>query len=510
MNGTATRRTQVSPGTEWTPPSKFAPNTAFPPVLRPGTNGRGHALVRGLPVQATYALIDALLVCVDGALAFWLRFRIFPPLEIIGRGFASLSGEPQVGFFLLNAALVVLGCASQDLYRTPRDRGFAKETGMVAKAVALATVLLGLFLFTSGGKEISGFVVAFSGALNLATLAGWRAAKRALILRRSAAGVNVSRVLIVGAGPTGCALARWFQENQHLGYQVCGFLDRRTQADSRVLGAPSELRSVALAQFADELFITLPSERELIKRMALEARALRLRVNVVPEMYDGLGWHAPLHSIGGFPVMQLYGEPIPVVGLAVKRVLDVFLSICGMLAAAPALAALAVLIRLDSRGPVFYVAERVGRKGKRFRCCKLRTMVAGADGKKEELRQTNERNGPFFKMENDPRVTSLGRWLRKLSLDELPQLWNVLRGEMSLVGPRPHPVDDCARYTLEHLRRLDVKPGVTGLWQVTARRDPSFETNMALDLEYIERWSLWLDVKILLKTVPAVLRGEGR
>ena len=121
----------------------------------------------------------------------------------------------------------------------------------------------------------------------------------------------------------------------------------------------------------------------------------------------------------------------------------------------------------------------------------------------------NQRNGPFFKLENDPRITRSGRWLRKYSIDEIPQLFNVLRGEMSLVGPRPHPIDDYERYTLEHLRRLDLKPGMTGLWQVTARRDPAFETNMKLDLEYIENWSLRKDFGILLKTIPAVLRAEG-
>jgi lipopolysaccharide/colanic/teichoic acid biosynthesis glycosyltransferase len=126
------------------------------------------------------------------------------------------------------------------------------------------------------------------------------------------------------------------------------------------------------------------------------------------------------------------------------------------------------------------------------------------------LRNANERNGPFFKMENDPRITRCGRWLRKYSLDELPQLWNVLRGDMSLVGPRPHPVDDFERYTLENLRRLDVKPGITGLWQVTARRDPSFDTNMALDLEYIENWSLRLDLQVLLRTLLVVVEGDGQ
>jgi len=164
---------------------------------------------------------------------------------------------------------------------------------------------------------------------------------------------------------------------------------------------------------------------------------------------------------------------------------------------------------LHSPGAVLYRSLRVGKKGYSFVCYKLRTMIAEADQLREELRARNERHGPFFKIENDPRVTRLGRWLRRYSLDELPQFWNVLKGEMSLVGPRPHPMPDFAGYQTEHLRRLNVTPGITGLWQITARKDPSFERNMALDLEYIEHWSLWLDLKILLKTAPILLGGTG-
>jgi lipopolysaccharide/colanic/teichoic acid biosynthesis glycosyltransferase len=137
-------------------------------------------------------------------------------------------------------------------------------------------------------------------------------------------------------------------------------------------------------------------------------------------------------------------------------------------------------------------------------------MVANADELKNSLRQHNERQGPFFKISCDPRITRSGRFLRKYSLDELPQFWNVLKGDMSLVGPRPHPLDDFQRYDLDHLRRLEVRPGITGLWQVTARKDPSFQTNMRLDLQYIEGWSVWLDLKILLKTLPAVIQGGGQ
>jgi lipopolysaccharide/colanic/teichoic acid biosynthesis glycosyltransferase len=170
---------------------------------------------------------------------------------------------------------------------------------------------------------------------------------------------------------------------------------------------------------------------------------------------------------------------------------------------------ISVLIKLDSPGPTLYLGERVGRKGRRFLCCKFRTTSSNADALKSKLRARNERVGPMFKITDDPRITRIGRLLRRYSIDELPQLWNVLRGEMSLVGPRPHPVDDFAGYQLDHLRRLDMTPGLTGLWQITARTDPSVQKSMTLDLEYIERWSLWLDLRILLKTIPVVLAGTG-
>jgi exopolysaccharide biosynthesis polyprenyl glycosylphosphotransferase len=405
--------------------------------------------------------------------------------------------------------LVVLGCANQSLYRTPRDRSIFDEGLMVAKAVAASTVLLALFIFVSGYKDISRVVIISSGMLNVISLSGWRYLKRRLVLSRSAKGIGVSRILIVGTGRMGTALGNWLEGNRQLGYLVCGFLDSKSSTDPRVLGTVDDLRHIALKQFVDELFITLPADRELVKKVVAEARELGLGLKLVPDLYDGLGWRAPLHMIGGFPVMDLHWQPIPAVGLAAKRLLDVIFAAGLLLLSAPLFVLVAALIKCDSPGPVFYWGDRIGRKGRRFRCYKFRSMVLDADLRKDKLREANEREGPFFKLENDPRVTRVGRWLRKSSLDELPQLINVILGDMSLVGPRPHPVDDFVLYSIEHLRRLDVSPGLTGLWQVTARSDPSFETNMALDLEYIENWSLGLDLKILIKTIPAVLRAEG-
>lgn len=198
------------------------------------------------------------------------------------------------------------------------------------------------------------------------------------------------------------------------------------------------------------------------------------------------------------------------VGPFLKTAMDVVLSAILLALLWPVMLIIAMTIKLGSRGPVIYRSRRLGKCGRPFDCYKFRTMVPGADRLQETLRHQNQRRGPFFKIAGDPRVTSLGEFLRKYSLDELPQLWNVLRGDMSLVGPRPHPVEDCAQYTPEHRQRLEVKPGVTGLWQVLARANPRFEICMLLDLAYIEKWSLLLDCRILLKTIPAVLAGQGQ
>jgi exopolysaccharide biosynthesis polyprenyl glycosylphosphotransferase len=509
MNGTGTRRSLLLTQAQSAVPPELFTEGVLPVEVVPNGRRRGQNLVRGLSVQIAYGTIDAFLVCFVGAFLVWLRFGLPFPFAARHLAFEQSVGRAYAGFFLLYAALVVLGCANQSLYRTPRDRSVLDESWMVVKAVAVATVLLALFIFISGDKDISRLVIISAGVLNSIGLSAWRYFKRRLILHRAVEGIGVSRILIVGAGRVGRALGKWLDENRHLGYSVCGFLDSKPSTDSRVLGTVSDLRRIVLTQFVDEIFIALPADRELVKKTVVEARELGLGLKLVPDLYDGLGWRAPLHMIGGFPVMDLHWQPIPAVGLKVKRLFDVIISASLLLLAAPLLALLAILIKCDSSGPVFYASDRVGLRGRTFRCYKLRTMVVDADMQKDRLRGDNERQGPFFKLSNDPRATRIGRWLRRESLDEIPQLINVLRGEMSLVGPRPHPLDDYALYSIEHLRRLDVSPGLTGLWQVTARNDPSFETNMALDLEYIENWSLGLDLKILLKTIPAVLRAEG-
>ena len=328
--------------------------------------------------------------------------------------------------------------------------------------------------------------------------------------RQLAEGKGTRSALIIGAGNVGQALARLFEENTSLGYEVKGFLDNReAKSNPRILGKIEDLYRVARADFIDEIFITIPSEREVVKSVALEARRNRIDVRLVPELYDGLAWQAPLEYLAGFPVMDLHREPISPLGIVLKRFLDMLVSAVTLLFLSPLLLASALAIRFDSKGPVFYVSRRVGKKGNHFFCYKFRTMVADAENLKEKIAHLNQRQGLIFKIRNDPRTTRVGQILRKYSIDELPQLWNVLRGEMSLVGPRPPVIGEYQHYSLPHLRRLDVLPGITGLWQVKARRDPSFDKYLNLDLEYIENWSMKLDLKILLETIPVVLKGTG-
>jgi lipopolysaccharide/colanic/teichoic acid biosynthesis glycosyltransferase len=242
-------------------------------------------------------------------------------------------------------------------------------------------------------------------------------------------------------------------------------------------------------------------------RIFCEGRKLHLDVKMAADLCGSQA--IAVENLGNIPILAMHEEKLPTRELFLKRVFDVVISAGTLLLLAPALLLIAVFVKLDSRGPALYIAPRAGRKGQPFPCYKFRTMVPEADSLKAALRFQNQRSGPFFKIKRDPRISRIGRFLRRYSLDELPQLWNVLKGDMSLVGPRPHPLDDVSGYSIEHLPRLDVKPGITGLWQVTARTNPSFQTGVNLDVRYIDSWTLGMDFRILLKTAGAVLRGSG-
>ena len=422
-----------------------------------------------------------------------------------------------LGFMFLFSVLVVLFSDSRGLYDFPRKTSYREDLRLLADSVMCSGIIIGAasYLGRNGAS--------YPGALASAVVLTWiaLAAWRRLVRSQSIPGLTEKRnVLIVGYGRLAHLLERQLEQNAQFGYVVKGFVCRRRRprsdnkagddGDSKLLGTVRELPAIARAHFIDEIFISVPSDRQLVKEITRKAQAAGVQARVVPDLYDGLAAEQPIEYIGQLPTLTLCRRAAPTVPLIMKRLMDVVLSGISLLLLSPLFAVVAFIVKLDSKGPVFYRAVRVGKKGVTFVCYKFRTMVEDADELKESLEHLNERDGILFKIAADPRVTPAGRWLRKFSIDELPQLWNVFKGEMSLVGPRPPACGEYTRYTLEHLCRLDVTPGLTGLWQVMARQDPSFQTYIDLDKEYIDNWSLGLDLRILLKTVGVVLAATGQ
>ena len=339
---------------------------------------------------------------------------------------------------------------------------------------------------------------------------------RMLLYHRYERGLGMRNVLIVGTGPEAHALRNHLDSIRHLGYKFSGFIEfpgscpRFPGTSEDVVGTIDTLFQHTRRHFVDEVFFTAPCEqRGVVKQMLEMARAHGVDMRVVPDLYDGLAWNSPIEYIGQFPTIPLKYRHVPEIALVLKRMIDIAISSLILIVISPLLLAIAIAIKLDSRGPVFFLADRIGKKGHVFRCIKFRTMIRDADKRRAEIMHMNERDGVLFKVTNDPRITKLGRFLRKYSLDELPQFLNVLHGDMSIVGPRPPIASEVQEYKLSHLRRLDVTPGITGLWQVQSRQDPSFDSYISQDVTYIENWSVWLDIKIILRTVGVVLAGTG-
>ena len=386
----------------------------------------------------------------------------------------------------------------EDLYLSHKTT--LSENAASCWAVAWATLFAGMLLGSSPAHGLVMLLCAFS-LCTLGALITTRRLRR--ILRPTEPPLR--NVLIVGSGIRAAQVAEAIRRDQNSSRLVKGYI---TENHLRNSYGPAMLSRVAREEFVDELVIA-SSDTSAVEVAVQEARNSNLDIKIAPYICVPVSADVQVENLGGLPLFKVQDHQRPEYRLAMKRSLDFVLAISGLIALSPLLVLIAAFIKSDSAGPVFYCAPRTGRKGRRFVCYKFRTMAPDAEALKDELRARNEREGAFFKIRNDPRITQLGRFLRRYSLDELPQLWNVLLGDMSLVGPRPHPVDDVSQYELQHLRRLDFVPGITGLWQVTARRDPSFERNVALDVEYIKNWNLWLDVRILCKTVSAVFEGSG-
>lgn len=490
------------------------------PVALPST-AAGHTRSTRASI-AFWMLADVITVCLALILSFKLAFGAGPAEGIrdVYRAASNLKGIESPALLLLAYlcwfifALVVVS-RRYHLYGPLRITSMLHEQRRTLQSCATAGLLLTGGLYLIHGEVISRTLVLLTIVCTTAMLCARRLFWRGVIYRRYERGLETRHILIIGTGRVGQALRHHIDSIRHLGFTFVGYVrvpgveHDMPALDGDVLGSIDEVFALARKHFVDEIFIANPCERGLVKHIVEQARKAGVDIRVVPDLYDGLAWNSTVEYIGQFPTIPLHRGQVPEIGLFLKRALDVILSGAALLALLPILMAVAVAIKLDSPGPIFYSSERIGKKGRVFSCVKFRTMVRDAERRRAEILHMNERDGVLFKITNDPRVTRVGAFLRKYSLDELPQFFNVLRGDMSMVGPRPPLAGEVKQYELSHLRRLDVMPGITGLWQVQARQDPSFDSYISLDTAYIENWSIWLDLKILVRTLGVVIAGTG-
>jgi len=404
-----------------------------------------------------------------------------------------------------------------NLYRPMRLASILNEQRLSAQACFTSGLTLTGALYLVHGSDIPRSVVLATVGLVTVALSLRRLAYRFMLSHRFERGVDTRNVLIVGTGPEAQALRRHLESDRYLGYIFMGFIELSgsgsefcfTSTSGDVIGTVDTLFQNARRRFVDEIFFTGPCEPRVVQRVQEQARVHGVDLRIVPDLYGGLAWKAPIEYVGEFLTIPLHCGHVPEISLLLKRTVDMVFSILILTLLSPLLLFIVLAVKLDSPGPVFYTSERIGKKGRVFRCLKFRTMVRDAETRQTEVMHMNEREGVLFKVRNDPRITRLGRFLRKYSLDEMPQFLNVLAGDMSVVGPRPPLAGEVQEYKLNHLRRLDGMPGITGLWQVQGREDPSFDSYISLDVTYIENWSIWLDFKIIVRTVGVVFSGTG-
>ncbi len=483
-------------------------------------------------IIATVVAIDAVLATAAFVGAFLLR----ADEAVLSATAWAWSPEfvPYAGILYFAIIIRVAMTAYQRLYRFQGAFSYSQEAIRVFKAVAVGSLLIvawaflfrGGFAFREFSYSRAVFVIDFGLALVLFTafhlFIRWL---QAVFRRRD---INLLPTLIVGTGPEAEQTIEELRRRPDLGYRVVGVVtsvldERETFAGTANVGTFDQLPSLVRDLGIQEVIITDSSLKgnRLFEAMMGIGRKQRVEFRFAPSLFDLLPQKTSVEQIGILPMVRLFREPLSDIERFIKRASDIVLATVSIILLAPVFFVIALIIRTGSKGPILFRQERVGMDGRIFLCLKFRTMVADADEaihlesyKKNISGEADANAGDddepvFGKVKDDPRVTSAGRWLRRSSLDELPQLLNVLKGDMSIVGPRPPIPYEVVEYRPWHRKRLDMKPGITGLWQVSGRSRLTFEEMVRIDVYYIENWSLWFDLKIILLTLPAIFRGDG-
>jgi exopolysaccharide biosynthesis polyprenyl glycosylphosphotransferase len=468
-------------------------------------------------VAATLAA-DAVALVAASLLAVWAAGS-FDDVPVISRLIRPFEFDPRGGIwtFVLLTPFWLAALWAFGLYREPgRSIGGMNLTEALNGLTALTSaswLLLIAMVFIEGPQTPVATLIAFwMLAIVLVPLARW--VSRVTVWSRAS---FQERVLIIGAGEVGHTLAAKISNHHEYRIKLVGFLDdgepRRNGhvgPSVPVVGTFADLDRIVAEQQVDRVIVAFSKARHNdFLRVVRACADSGVKVNIVPRLFEVVSSRALVDDVEGIPLLDVGHVELSRFNMAAKRVFDLTVGGAFFVLVLPVLGVAALAVKLDSRGPVFYRQERMGRGGRPFSMFKFRSMYIGADKLREDLADQNEYDGPMFKIREDPRVTRIGGWLRRWSIDELPQIINVMKGDMSLVGPRPLWVEEAKQCRGWTKKRLDITPGITGLWQVLGRSDIPFDEMVKLDYMYVTGWSLSWDVKLLLQTVPAVVQKRG-
>ncbi len=464
--------------------------------------------------KVIWMMLDVLQINLAFMLAYWVRYDL-QLFKAVDPAYA-VSLKVYWPFMLIFTFLLILVYRQQGIYRLLGRTYWFDEFYAIINGTATGTIITIVIIFLYRPTFYSRIIFLYASLITVCLLGVSRLLKLLLLRQMHRQGIGIQWVLIVGAGEVGRTVMRTIVANPEYGLRIVGFLDdnpEKSETDIgrfKAFGPIANLNHVLQTEQISQVIIALPWDYHYkILSIMIYCERRDIPARIVPDLFQMTINQMHIEQIAGIPMIGTKKVSISGLNQLVKRTFDLVICTIGLILVAPLMGLIALIIKLESPGPILFEQKRVGKNGRCFTIYKFRSMVAKAEELKESLQDLNEANGPLFKIKADPRITGLGKWLRKFSFDELPQLYNVWHGEMSLIGPRPPLPAEVEQYQEWHKRRLEVAPGLTGLGQINGRSELTFDEIALLDIYYIENWSLALDTKILLQTIPKVIFGSG-